>query len=168
MNPKTTAASLLFAIACLYATAATAQTPPQDTSPPLAPLGATDPVSPPDVVQSTPVAAPPDGTGTVHVLRRGALIGAVISHWIREGDTKICKVSNGSLQSFTAAPGIHEYTVHSERKDTLRMEIDPGEHYYVVVTLITGALVAVPNLAPVGAAEFEKLAGKRKESLCAA
>ena len=52
-------------------------------------------------------------------------------------------------------PGKHEYTVHSEAKDILTLEVDAGETYYIVGGITIGVRAGRPNLSPSDAATFD-------------
>ncbi|GIU68147.1 hypothetical protein PsB1_2301 [Candidatus Phycosocius spiralis] len=78
-----------------------------------------------------------------------------MSFSVREGDKGIGKLENGSYFIHIAEPGTHEYNIESEVKDTLRLEIEPGETYYVSQTISMGLMVGRPNLIPSDAIVFQ-------------
>lgn len=84
----------------------------------------------------------------------------MVSFSVREGDTGIGKLTNGTYFVWTADPGTHEYNISFEAKDTLRMEVEEGETYYVNQSLAMGVLGARPNLTPSTEAVFQEKALK--------
>ncbi|MBS0194568.1 MAG: DUF2846 domain-containing protein [Proteobacteria bacterium] len=104
------------------------------------------------------VGAPPEGKGQIVFFREKKFVGAAVSFKVREGDKELGKLSYGSYFVVPVEPGKHDYIVHSEAKDTLHMEIEAGETYYVVGSISMGFLVGRPNLAPTDKAEFDHVA----------
>ncbi len=84
-------------------------------------------------------------------------VGSLVSYMVREGQTELGKISNGSYFIQVADPGTHVYTVHSEAKDNLTLEIEAGETYYVSSGITMGFMAGRPNLAPSDAATFDTL-----------
>lgn len=105
---------------------------------------------------------PPPGKGLVVFFRPSKIIGMAISYKVREGETELGTLSNGKYVVQVADPGKHSYVVHSEAKDTLNLEIEAGETYYVEGTMSMGALVYRPNLVPSDRDSFMRLAPKLK------
>ena len=60
--------------------------------------------------------------------------------------------------------GAHAYTVHSEAKDVLNLEVERGETYYVQGSISMGVMVGRPNLVPSDAATFAAMKSKLKDS----
>ena len=103
-------------------------------------------------------------TGTVVFFREKKFAGAAISYKVRENGVEICKLKSGSFCSVQAPAGKHEYVVHSEAKDVLTLEVEPGETYYVVGALSVGFLAGRPNLSPAEKATFEGMKAKLKDN----
>jgi hypothetical protein len=136
--------ALVFA-ALLTATPALAQT--------AAPVTASGPAD------TVPIAPPPPGKGQVVFFRHLGLLGAVYWAKVREHDVELGKLDDGVYFVQTVEPGDHAYSVSLMGKDTLRLEVDPGETYYVEGRM-TMALVGYSMiLAPSDAASFQKAAG---------
>lgn len=108
------------------------------------------------------IAPPPTGKGQVVFFREKKFVGGAVSYKVREGETELGKLSNGVFFVHVAEPGAHEYTVHSEAKDILNLEVEAGETYYVVGGVTMGILAGRPNLSPSDQAAFDALAGKLK------
>ena len=103
------------------------------------------------------------GTGTIVFFRDKKFVGGGMNYKVREGDVEIGKLSNGSYFIVQAPVGKHEYTVHSEAKDVLTLEVESGETYYVIGGLSMGVLAGRPNLSPAKKEDFEALKPKLKD-----
>lgn len=126
-----------------------------------------EPMAPADesATKATPVGhigAPPEGKGQVVFFRDKKFTGAAIRYKVREGATELGKLANGSYFVHVAEPGAHEYTVHSEAKDLLNLEVEAGETYYVVGGITMGFMAGRPNLSPSDQAVFDGMKGKLK------
>jgi len=108
-------------------------------------------------------AATDGATGTIVFFREKKFMGAAISYKVREGDVELGKLSSGSFFTVQAPVGKHEYTVHSEAKDVLTMEVESGETYYVVGAISMGVLAGHPNLSPSDKATFDGMKDKLKD-----
>jgi hypothetical protein len=113
---------------------------------------------------STPMAPPSGDMGSVVFFRESKFVGGAVSFKVREGETELGKLSNGSYFRADLPVGPHAFTVHSEAKDVLNLEIERGETYYVQGSVSMGVLMGRPNLAPSDAATFNKLKADLKNS----
>lgn len=108
------------------------------------------------------ISAPAEGMGQIVFFRPSKFKGAAISYKVREGETELGKLSNGAYFVLQATPGAHAYTVHSEAKDVLNLEVEAGETYYVVGGVSMGFMAGRPNLSPATEADFKAAAAKLK------
>ena len=92
--------------------------------------------------------------------RQNKFVGAMLSFMVREGQTEVGKISNGSYFVLPVDPGTHVYTVHSEVKDDLTLEVEAGETYYVMSGITMGFMAGRPNLTPSDEATFDPLQPK--------
>lgn len=106
------------------------------------------------------VGKPEAGKAQVVFFRPSKMVGALIGFKVREADTELGRLGNGDYFVLSAEPGKHEYTVHSEAKDVLTMELEAGEVYYVQGSLNMGFLVGRPNLAPSSSDAFNAIRDK--------
>jgi hypothetical protein len=100
------------------------------------------------------------GGGTVVFFREKKFAGAAVRFKVRENDVELCKLGSGTYCVVNLPAGAHEFMVRSEAKDTMRMEVEPGETYYVQGSVSMGFLVGHPNLAPSNRAIFEGMRGE--------
>jgi len=147
-STEQTAASSESVSAAPVEPAAPAEAAPVEAEPAPAPQA-------PAVAQLNPIPAPPAGKGQVVFFRPSRMVGAAISVSVHEGGKGICKLTNGSYCIYVAEPGTTEYMVSLEATDSLRMEIEEGETYYVIEAMAMGVLAARPNLTPSTEAAFQ-------------
>ncbi len=102
------------------------------------------------------IPAPEPGKGQVVFFRTGGLVGAAISCNVREEGKLIGGLSGGKYFVVNFTPGKHVFTTKSEATDTLNMEIESGETYYVRCSIGAGVVAGRPNLTPVDKAVFDE------------
>lgn len=108
------------------------------------------------------IAAPPEGKGQIVFFRESKFVGGAISYKVREGETELGKLSNGSYFVYVAEPGAHAYTVHSEAKDVLNLEVEANETYFVSGGVSMGVFAGRPNLSPSSHSAYGAIAAKLK------
>ncbi|HEY5971303.1 MAG TPA: DUF2846 domain-containing protein [Pseudoxanthomonas sp.] len=108
------------------------------------------------------VGAPEAGKALIVFFRPSKFTGGGIGFKVREGETELGKLRNGKYFVANVEPGTHQYTVHSEAKDILTLEVEAGETYYVQGTITMGFMAGRPNLSPSDQATFDGMAGKLK------
>jgi hypothetical protein len=115
---------------------------------------------------ATPSATPPpaEGQGTIVFFRESKFAGAAVSFKVRESGKELGKLSSGTYFTLQVPAGKHQFEVHSEAKDILTLEVEPGETYYVIGTISMGVLVGHPNLSPSSATTFDSMKAKLKDS----
>jgi len=141
--------------------------PQKKAEPVAAPAPTPAPAATPAPAPSAPSAkaAPASGdTGSVVFFRESKFAGAAVSFKVREGETELGKLSSGTYFVAKLAPGPHEFTVHSEAKDVLNLEVEAGETYYLQGSISMGFMVGRPNLAPSDEATFNSMKAKLKDS----
>ena len=166
-NSEVTRRALLIVTACGLALAAagcaTTSTPAKETKPVAA---ASPPQAPAKPAAATPSvsAAPAGGMGTIVFFREKKFAGGGVSFKVREGDKELGKLSSGTYFIAQVPAGAHTYVVHSEAKDVLNLEVEPGETYYVRGSVSIGVMVGHPNLSPSDASTFNGMKDKLKNS----
>ena len=108
------------------------------------------------------IGAPPAGKGQIVFFREKKFAGGGVNYKVREGENELGKLSSGTYFVYATEPGAHEYTVHSEAKDILNLEVEAGETYYVVGGITMGFMAGRPNLSPSDQAAFDGMASKLK------
>lgn len=140
--------------------AATEQAAPADA----APAEAAAPPAPaaPAVALPAGINAPPEGKGQIVFFRPSRFVGAALSFTVRENEAALGRLGNARYFVHVAEPGIHEYEIG--RNDTMRMEIEPGETYWVMQTTQMGLMAGRSGLAPSDQAAFEEAAPRMRVS----
>ncbi len=133
--------------------AATQDAPASATATDPAPAAATP--AAPAVAQLNPIGAPEAGKGQIVFFRPSKYAGLAVSFSVREGNTGVIKLTNGTYGVLQVDPGIKEYNTSMEAKDTLRMEVDEGETYYVLQSLAMGLITYRPIMTPSSEAAFQ-------------
>ncbi|MFD0725432.1 DUF2846 domain-containing protein [Lysobacter brunescens] len=108
------------------------------------------------------IAQPPAGKGQIVFFRENKLKGAIISYIVREGETELGKLRNGTYFVHVTDPGQHTYVVHSEAKDVFNIEVEAGETHYVLGGISMGFMAGRPNLSPSNEEAFVKALSKLK------
>ena len=101
------------------------------------------------------IAAPPAGMGQV-VFYRSSRMGALVSCRVHENGEVVNRLPPGRYFVHPTTPGVHEYSVRSEARDTLRLEVEEGETYYVRCAIGMGFGVGRPNLSPQTREDFDR------------
>lgn len=156
----------LLCLALAYPLFAHAQTANEPVAAAEAAAAAEDAVPPEDATPATSavgaIAPPPAGKGQVVFFREKKFAGAAINYKVREGEAELGKLSSGTYFVHATEPGAHEYTVHSEAKDILNLEVEAGETYYVIGSITMGFMAGRPNLSPSDQAAFDGMSSKLK------
>jgi hypothetical protein len=101
------------------------------------------------------VPPPPAGMGQV-VFYRPSSMGALVSCRVNEGEAVVNRLPPGRYFVQQTTPGVHEYSVHSESKDVLRVNVEDGETQYARCSIRMGIMVGRPNLSTQDRADFDK------------
>lgn len=129
--------------------ATTTETPPTESTTETAPAAAP---TAPAVALPEGISAPPEGKGQVVFFRPSRFVGAALSFTVREGEADLGRLPNARYFVHVAEPGIHEYEIG--RNDTMRMEIEPGETYFVMQNTQMGVIAGRAVLSPSDQAAF--------------
>lgn len=107
------------------------------------------------------ITPPPAGMGQV-IFYRPSGMGGLVSCRVSEGTAVVNRLPPGKYFVQTTAPGVHEYSVHSESKDLLRVNVEDGETQYARCNIRMGIMVGRPNLSTQDRADFDKRGKKLK------
>lgn len=153
------------------APAPTPDAAPAETTAP-APAPETAPV--PEVAATPTPAAVPAEKGKIIFFRPGRLPGAVYTYYVVEtgDDGKVAKdaphlggLPNGGAFVAEIEPGVHSFNVTGPMAvnyadDRIRMDVEPGETYYVEMTFRMGVVTSGFRLVPADEARFTKSKAK--------
>lgn len=101
------------------------------------------------------IPAPPAGKGQVVFFRPGGM-GFAIGCSVNEKGQKVSSLGAGRYFVMVTEPGRHEFTVKSEAKDVLALEVEADETQYATCRIKMGIMVGRPDLAPSTEADFRK------------
>lgn len=118
-------------------------------APAAGPVGDKDPVVP------IAIPAPPAGKGQIVFFRPGGG-GFAIGCSVNEKGQKVSSLGAGRYFIMVLEPGRHEFTVKSEAKDMLALEVEADETQYATCKIKMGILVGRPDIRPSTEAEFRK------------
>jgi hypothetical protein len=100
--------------------------------------------------------SPPPGKALVVFFRPAHFQGAFTWYKIRENGVSLGKMWGGKYIVQLAEPGPHTYTAATESRNTLHIELDDGETYYIRCSVQMGLLIDEPDMSPSDKATFEK------------
>lgn len=123
---------------------------------------ADSPVAGETAASSGLIAPAPADKAQIVFFRPSKFTGGAIGFKVREGEQELGKLRSGNYFIHLTEPGTHEYTVHSEAKDVLTIEVEEGETYFVQGTITMGVFAGRPNLSPSDQGTFEGMADKLK------
>jgi hypothetical protein len=101
------------------------------------------------------IPAPPAGKGQIVFYRPGGM-GWALGCSVNEKGQKLSSLGAGRYFILVTDPGRHEYTVKSEAKDVLALEVEADETQYAKCRIKMGIMVGRPDLAPGSEAEFKE------------
>jgi hypothetical protein len=100
---------------------------------------------------------PPAGKGQIIFYRPG---GAGLGCMVREGEgaaeIHLSKLTSKRYFIHYAQPGKHRYWTKNLAKDSLNLEVEDGETYFVKCEIAIGLMSSNPNLLPSDVTEFER------------
>lgn len=100
------------------------------------------------------IPAPPAGKGQIVFYRTGTIMGAAMGCSVNEKGLKISSLGAGRYFILVTDPGRHEYTVKSEAKDVLALEVEADETQFAMCKIKMGLMAGRPDLAPSDEAAF--------------
>lgn len=113
--------------------------------------------------EAAPAADATPATGRIVFFRPRKFAGGGAVFKVREGDAVLGKLSNGAFFVVDVPVGTHEYYAKSEGKDdTLTLEVEAGETYYVAGSITMGVFTGQGNLSPSDQAAFDEANKKKK------
>lgn len=104
------------------------------------------------------IPAPPAGKGQIVWFRPGGM-GFALGCSVNEGGQKVSSLGAGKYFIMATTPGRHEFTVQSEAKDVLALEVEDGETQFASCKIKMGIMVGRPDIRPSTEAEFRAAKG---------
>lgn len=102
-----------------------------------------------------PIPSPPPGQSQI-VFYRPSGMGFALGCSVNENGQKVSSLGAGRYFVMLAEPGRHEFTVKSEAKDTLALELKADETQFARCQIKMGIMVGRPDLKASNEVEFRK------------
>lgn len=105
---------------------------------------------------ATPVAipTPPTGKGQIVFFRPGGMVGVAMGCSVNENGQKVSSLGAGKYFVMVTEPGAHQFSVKSEAKDVLSLEVEADETQYASCKIKMGIMMGRPDIRPATAEEF--------------
>jgi hypothetical protein len=120
-----------------------------------APSGAADKDKGKEAAAPISIPTPPAGKGQIVFFRPGGM-GFAIGCSVNENGQKVSSLGAGKYFIMVTDPGKHEFTVKSEAKDVLALEVEADETQYASCKIKMGIMVGRPDIRPSTEEEFRK------------
>lgn len=117
-------------------------------------LAATPAIASPEKAELVTLPTPPAGKAQMVFFRKGGMVGAAISCAVSEAGSKVSSLPPARFFVVVTEPGRHTYTVSSEAKDELFVDLKAGETQYAKCSVAMGIMAGRPKLEVATAAEF--------------
>lgn len=101
------------------------------------------------------IPAPPPGKGQIVWFRPGGM-GFALGCSVNEKGQKVSSLGAGKYFIMVTEPGRHEFTVKTEAKDVLALEVEADETQYASCKIKMGIIVGRPDIRPATEADFRK------------
>ncbi|MCW3845780.1 DUF2846 domain-containing protein [Sphingomonas sp. LB-2] len=138
-----------------FAMTAAAVTLMTAAAPVMVPVAAHAPAGDKDPVVPIAIPAPPPGKGQIVFFRSGGG-GFAVGCSVNEHGQKVSSLGAGRYFIMVLDPGRHEFTVKSEAKDVLALEVEADETQFATCKIKMGILIGRPDIRPSTEAEFRK------------
>lgn len=107
------------------------------------------------VIAHIPIPPAPVDSGQIVFFRPGGL-GSLIGCSVHENGQKISSLGSGRYFIMRAQPGHHVYSVASEARDELEVDVVAGETRYAACAIKMGIIVGRPKIRPSNELEFRE------------
>jgi hypothetical protein len=107
-----------------------------------------------DVTAPVALPAPPPGKGQIVFFRSGTIMGVALGCSVHENGKKVSSLGAGKYFIMVTEPGRHEFSVQSEAKDVLALEVEPDETQFAACKIKMGIVAGRPDIRPATEAEF--------------
>lgn len=104
------------------------------------------------------IGAAPAGKAQIVFYRPGTIVGAALGCTVHEGDREIARLGAGKYYVITVDPGTHKYATRGQSADTLNLEVEGDETYFVKCKIGNGVISGAAQLEPSDRATFAKKA----------
>jgi hypothetical protein len=111
---------------------------------------------------SAVIPAPAAGKAQIVFWRPDKWFGKAIRCTVREGGKMVGRPGPGRYFILPVEPGLHKYATKVESSDTLSLEMEPDQTFYVKCSMVPGGITYNANIAPSSKEEFDAVSVKLK------
>ena len=104
------------------------------------------------------IGAAPAGKAQVVFFRPGSIMGMALGCTVHEGERELARLGSGKYYVVTLAPGKHALFTRGQAADTLNLEVEADETYFVKCKIGNGTISGAPVLEPSDRDSFTKKA----------
>jgi hypothetical protein len=104
------------------------------------------------------IGAPATGKAQIVFFRPGTIIGAALGCTVHENGREVARLGAGKYYVVTADPGKHVFSTKGQAADTLNLEVESDETYFVKCKIGNGTISGAPELEPSDRDSFAKKA----------
>ena len=95
--------------------------------------------------------------GLIYFYRESKFMGGAISYDVKEGNTVVGAIANGTYFFVFATPGPHTYTASTEADSSRTLQVEAGKTYYVECGVEMGVFAGRPSLKIANEAEAKSV-----------
>lgn len=100
---------------------------------------------------------PEQGKGLVYFYRERKFVGGAVGYNIKEGETVIGAIKNGTYFFIQATPGVHTYTASTEASTARTITVEEGKTYYLECGVEIGVFAGRPAMKIANEAEAKSV-----------
>ncbi|MEO7247160.1 MAG: DUF2846 domain-containing protein [Novosphingobium sp.] len=108
--------------------------------------------------KSGEIGAAAAGKGQIVFYRPGSIMGAALGCTVHEGDREVARLGSGKYFVITTEVGKHAYFTRGQAADTLNLEVEADETYFVKCKIGSGTISGAAQLEPSDRDSFLKKA----------
>ena len=104
------------------------------------------------------IGAPAAGKAQIVFFRPGTIIGAALGCTVHENGREVARLGAGKYYVITEEPGKHVFSTRGQAADTLNLETEADETYFVKCKIGNGTISGAAQLEPSDRETFAKKA----------
>lgn len=108
--------------------------------------------------KSGTIGSAPAGKAQIVFYRPGSIMGVALGCTVHEGPREVARLGAGKYYVITAEPGKHAFSTRGQAADTLNLEVEADETYFVKCKIGNGTISGAAQLEPSDRETFAKKA----------
>jgi hypothetical protein len=97
-----------------------------------------------------------DSLATVYFYRQAKFGGSFVSYQVKHEDMSIGKMTSGSAFKYSSQAGLQTFSAKTEAESFVKIDIKPGQTYFVECGISSGVLAGHPSFRQVSGAEAKR------------